>query len=468
MILVKYSALVFALCFLFAIAFAVRPVTVVHESGPTATMQPSPSTTFAESKANSSINKVISEKREQSSAALENAESSSHEVNLSTVQPATSFTEPVHSNRSNSRATAQNAVDRSSAKPNRDPTDPTHWFDYLDQQDFNERTPERDLEQYRLYRSYAYRQNALHFVAPFFRMFYAPAIQELEIVEEVIEFGTLSTEALMNDQRLAELTNEGTPYMGYLCSKTRCLIAWYNAIASYTSPADQLCEYINNQHGNNCQALVLNDWQITPRELHIATDFCRFGASDSPPSTEERACFNVLLSPVQAVIFDHQQTSQPSLQGFYSRKINDLDFVGEQAPERVTEHLDEHLFDYIDERSFNTKTVTCGAQSCLVDLPNYSLDFQPFHYSQLAARISVSPYTSLDSLAQCYLADVYQNNDRPTPVDAQLECYPQLYFGNCHSKEACDRIDNIESVRPHVNMTWLWQWMQTGEVPEQL
>ncbi|WP_119396309.1 RodZ family helix-turn-helix domain-containing protein [Salinibius halmophilus] len=338
-----------------------------------------------------------------------------------------------------------------------------------DIEDFEERTPGRDLTAYRAVEYTRARHLALLVTDEFFRRFSSPALYDMDIVKEVIAHGTVDTSSLQTDVKIQNLTDERNPFIDYLCGKDHCLIAWREEFKQYLDPAEEMCAYINSEYGSDCQPARLNDRLITPLEFAKASTICsaRF-LDDIDLAKSSTVCFQVVLSPTNAVLFRHNFSSTPVPQAFANQFIDAL--YQADVNEIIENDYEEGESDYMIELTdgYNDyEDLRCQGNHCFVTLPNYAVGFQPFDYAQLTRKLSAAAIKEHHEPWYSEPVFIEESSElEPARVTGKYKTYLQ---NNCPGGIFCD--DDFE------NYTWgwhfqeIWNWMNglpASEGPSQI
>lgn len=327
-----------------------------------------------------------------------------------------------------------------------------------DIKDFEERTPGRDLTAYRAVQYTRARHLALLITDEFFRRFSSPALYDLDIVKEVVAQGTVDTTALEADENIPKLTDEHNPFMDYLCGKEHCLIAWREEFKQHLNPAEEMCEYINSKYGSDCQPTRLQDRLITPLEFAKASTICSAQFLDASglamPTT---VCFQVVLSPTNAVLFRHNFNADPVPQAFANQFIDAL--YKADVNEIIAAYYEEGESDYITELTdghTEYEDLRCQGNHCLVTLPNYAVSFQPFDYEQLASKLRTTAIKEHNEPWYSEPLAIEESSDsEPARVTGNYKSY---LINDCFTGILCDHDLGV-----YTHQSWhfqeIWNWM---------
>lgn len=331
--------------------------------------------------------------------------------------------------------------------------DNLHYQD--DIKDFEERTPERDLPVYQAVQYTLARHLALLVTDEFFRRFNSPALYDMDIVKEVIAHGTVDTSALEVDVKIKDLTNEHSPFIDYLCGKEHCLIAWREEFQQSLNPAEELCEYINNQYGSNCKPTRLSDRLITPLEFAKASTICHASYLDDIIAESSQNCFQVVLSPTNGVLFRHDFEDYPKRQRFTSRFIEAL--YQTFTPDMLETRHDGDTKAYIVAITFGQSyadTAICVNNHCSVTLPNYAPKFEAFDYERLAQNLRSEQFKHYQEpwLCEPTAIDSTSLEDRPKAT-IEYRCYIQNI---CANDTFCGEITDNYNWGRHFREIWNW------------
>lgn len=293
-------------------------------------------------------------------------------------------------------------------------------------EDFESRTPNLDLAHFKTNQDYRNRQGGLFWQDNFFRRFFAPALHELPFIEELLLNGTMDASWLRQDLKLANKTGEFTPFIGFVCSKIHCLMAWTEAFPSSDWPAETLCHYINQTHGKNCEKLVLNDWQVTAKEYSEINAYCRIGYPYGN-GLPYLPCFYVVLAPSRAVLFEHGIVDpQLTLQAYHNNQY----LTGAELQEweiSDTASVIKNYTQLFPDRDIQA-THDCFEQYCYRSVTNYALDFKAFAYQRLALVIEQKPYMFLNSPSDCHDITTYEEPPTPKWITGEYHCYWPTYI----------------------------------------
>lgn len=319
--------------------------------------------------------------------------------------------------------------------------------------DLQEREPRNDLRQFNLVKLVAPRMQALFPTDIFFRRFFSPALYELEIVRDVISYGVLPSQHLQADTRLLALTQQPTPYIGALCSKTNCLVAWVEDFQPVLDPANDICNYIEQHHGWNCKPAPLSDHMVGPLEFSQAAYICG--------STLNIDCYQAVLAPVNAVIFNHKlDATNLAKQAFFNGWLAQYGAMPAPVALAMAEDTQAKVPEthgwYLATRQGSPDAAQANSPySVAVSADVPALDFQPFPYSQLASKLYEPEFRNFVSIADCQDTTNYQRSNTEV-INGSYQCY----INKCHSHPSQCTEAEPKSFDSLAHMTMVWHRMQ--------